>query len=297
MKVCVHDMKEVAGDYIKTWKEDRNAYPPRRVLAVQYLCVSDVQDIWSLKELTPKVNLSVDTLPVNKYLPPPRKGNVACKLNKGTAPPSIETFQVVSNCVWNARQVGCDTLFFFVPSTVMQCMIDSLGSGDSNVAQMPCSVMTLTAHVNDAANGPSSGIDWQMMGVFSSAQVQQNPIAAVPPFAGPVECIVAPPKGKDPALVPANQWSRFPFPEPEHLPDDYPDLYVYQSCLGLLRHPFCFVFCTYICFLNRTLDLRFPRHYRCHFRISPADHRRDRPRRLCIEMLHPSKDDFIFYFL
>jgi hypothetical protein len=230
MKVCVHDMKEVAGEYIKAWKEDRKAYPPRRVLAVQYLYIRDVQDPWSLEELTPKVNLSVDTLPVNKYLPPPRKGNLACKLNKGMAPPSIETFQVVSNCVWNARQVGCDTVFVFVPSTVMQCMIDTLGDrgggDDSNVAQMACSVMTLTAHVNDAAHHSNSndGIEWQLISVYSSEQVQGNPIAAVTPFAGPVDCRVAPPEGKDPAMVPANQWSRFPFPEPELLPDDYPDL-------------------------------------------------------------------------
>jgi hypothetical protein len=241
MKVCVQDMKEVAGEYIKTWKEDRKAYPPRRVLAVQYLYISEVGDIWSLKELTPKVNLSVDMLPVNKYLPPPRKGNLSPKLNKGTAPPSIETFQVVSNCVWQARQVGCDTVFCFVPYSVMQCMIDTLGDGDSNVAQTACSVMTLTAHVNDAANDSSSGIDWQMLGVFSSAQVQQNPIAAVPPFPGPVECIVTPPEGKDPAVVPANQWSRFPFPEPENIPDDYPDLYVPKYCMELRCPSYDFV--------------------------------------------------------
>jgi hypothetical protein len=231
MKVCVHDMKEVAGEYIKTWKEDRNAYPPRRVLSVQYLCICNVNDPWSLKELTPKVNLSVDTLPVSKYLPPPRRGNLSHKLNKGTAPPSIETFQVVRNCVWQARQVGCDTVFCFVPHTVMQCVIDTLGAGDSKVAQMPCSIMTLTAHVNDVAPDPSRAIDWHLWGVFSSAQVQQNPVATVPPFAGPVDGIVTPPEGKDPALVPANQWSRFPFPEPEHLPDDYPDLYVPEYCM------------------------------------------------------------------
>jgi hypothetical protein len=43
---------------------------------------------------------------------------------------------------------------------------------------------------------------------------------------GPVDCIVTPPVGKDPALVPANQWSKFPPPAPENIPDDYPDLYV-----------------------------------------------------------------------
>ena len=228
MRVCVQEMKEVAGEYIKTWKEDRKAYPPRRVLAVQYFCISDVKDPWSLKELTPKVNLSVDTLPVNKYLPPPRKGNMACKLNKGMAPPSIETFQVVSNCVWNARQVGCDTVFLFVPFSVMQCMIDTLGSksDDAKVALSACSVMTLTAHVFDAAHSPDGGMEWNLMGVFSSAHVQAHPREVVPSFAGPVDCRVAPPEGKDPATIPANQWARFPFPEPEHLPDDYPDLYV-----------------------------------------------------------------------
>jgi hypothetical protein len=226
MEVCVSDMKNSASNYVKSWKEDRKVYPPRRVLDVQYLYIHDAKDPWSLLALTPKVNISIDMLQVDKYLPPPRKGNLEFKIQKEiSAPPSTDTFEVVSNCVTMARQVGCDTVFFMVPTSVMQSMINTLGgsTGAAKTIQSACSVMTLIANMNDTTDA----IDWKLYGVFTSDQLRMNPIAAVPTFMGPVNCIVPPPDGKDPAQVPANQWSKFPPPQPENIPDDYPDLYVY----------------------------------------------------------------------
>jgi hypothetical protein len=229
MKVCVQDMKETAGPFVKEWKEDRTVNPPRRVLDVQYLWLAESNDPWSLAELTSKVNVTIDMLEPQKYLTPPRMGNLECKL-PGNSPSAkmktavtISPVQAVADCVWKARQVGCDTVIFTVPAVVMQCMMKETG-GSGSVTTTACSVMTLTAGVDDG-NG-ADGIAWDCVGVFSAAQLQSDPVAAVPFFPGPVDCIVPPPEGKDPSSVPANQWSAFPPPEPENIPDDYPDLYV-----------------------------------------------------------------------
>jgi hypothetical protein len=264
MEVCVRDMKNSASNYVKSWKKDRNVYPPRRVLDVQYMYIQDAKDPWSLNVLTPKVNISIDMLEVEKYLPPPRKGNIEYKLQKGaSSPPLADTFEVVSNCVTMARQVGCDTIVFVVPTSVMQSLINKLGGSDGagKTIQAPCSVMTLTANVDDA----TEKIDWNLYGVFTSDQLRMNPIAAVPTFNGTVNCIVPPPNGKDPSQVPPNQWSKFPPPEPEYIPDDYPDLYVLQ-----------FVFTTSSTYVNETntsfanfyvVDLLLHLHLLYHFQI------------------------------
>jgi hypothetical protein len=223
MGVVVSDMKSTGGEYVKLWKDDRKVYPPRRVIDVQYMCIADANDPWALSALTPKVNISIDMLEVERYLPPPRKGNLECKVQKGIAPqPPTDTFEVVTNCVLKARQVGCDTVLFIVPTSVMRSIIDTLGgtSGAVETIKTPCSVMTLTAGINDTTDD----VDWNLYGVFTSEQLCMNPVASVPTFMGPVDCIVAPPDGKDPSMVPANQWSKFPPPEPECIPDDYPDL-------------------------------------------------------------------------
>lgn len=231
MKVCVQDMKETAGDFVKAWKEDRHVNPPRRVLDVQYLWLTNPLDPWSLAELTPKVNVSVDMLGPNKYLTPPRKGNLECKLQQSanskaqsSASNNIPA-KAVADCVWKARQVGCDTVIFTVPTTVMQCMMEEIGGSSGSTIATDCAVMTLTAVVDDVDG--ADGVDWVLVGAFSTQQLQANPAAAVPYFSGTVDCLVQPPEGKDPASVPANQWSTFPPPEPENIPDDYPDLYVF----------------------------------------------------------------------
>ena len=260
MEVVVKDMKSNGGEYIKAWKDDRNIYPPRRVLDVQYMCIADAHDPWALIALTPKVNVSIDMLEVERYLPPPRKGNLECKLQKGIAPPPpTDTFEVVTNCVLKARQVGCDTVMFIVPTSVMRSIIDTLGgtSGAAETIKTPCSVMTLTASIDDA----TENVDWNLYGVFTSEQLRMNPSAAVPTFMGPVNCIVPPPEGKDPAQVPANQWSKFPTPEPEYIPEGYPDLYV------LIWHCFFIKFCHHLnrhytlCTAGLLLHRRLPFHF------------------------------------
>jgi hypothetical protein len=232
MGVVVKDMKSTAGEYIKSWKDNRKVYPPRRVLDVQYMCLSDANDPWALNALTPKVNVSIDMLQVERYLPPSRKGNVEYKLQKGVLPPPpTDVVEVLNNCIWKARQVGCDTVFFMVPSSVMQSVIAKLGGtrGATETIKTACSVMTLSANVKDTPEN----INLTLYGVFTSDQLRMNPTAAVPNFDGPVNCIVPPPPGKDPSQVPANQWSQFPPPVPEFIPDDYPDLYVQHLCLCL----------------------------------------------------------------
>lgn len=238
MQVCVKDMKGTAAEFVKPWKEDRTASPPNRVLEVQYLRLTDANDPWSLAELTDKVNLCIDMLPVNKYLTPPRKGNIECKLQqsstfstKEAAADSARAMVVdaVSDCVWKSRQVGCDTILFTVPASVLQCMMEQQSGGGTTpcATASPCAVLTMTADINNEDNRVLGGkIQWKLVGSWSASQIVSNPTSAVPLFEERVFCIVPPPKGKDPASVPANQWSAFPPPEPEVIPDDYPDLYV-----------------------------------------------------------------------
>lgn len=226
VRVCVRDMKRTAGDFVKTWKADRHVNPPRRVLDVQYLQLTDDTDPWSLTELTPKINVTIDMLEPKKYLPPPRKGNLECKLSSANRQRPDEEgptmlVNTVESCVTKARQVGCDTIIFTVPGEVLQHMAKTAGGGGGGPMEA-CSVLTLTAVVH--ATGKS--IDWTYVGLFTTGQLQSNLASAVPYFPGPVDCIVPPPEGKDPSSVPANQWSRFPPPEPEKIPDDYPDMYV-----------------------------------------------------------------------
>ena len=250
MEVIVKDMKTTGGEFVKSWKDNRKVYPPRRVLDVQYMCIADAHDPWALSALTPKVNVAIDMLEVERYLPPSRKGNLECKLQKGVAPPpSTDTFEVVTNCVLKARQVGCDTVLFIVPTSVMRSFIDKLGStsGAVETIQRPCSVMTLTASINDT----TENVDWNLYGVFTSDQLRMNPVAAVPTFMGPVDCIVPPPEGKDPSKVPANQWSKFPPPEPEYIPNDYPDLYVCSSFCHFRLQAFTCLTCCLLSFIFR----------------------------------------------
>jgi hypothetical protein len=259
MNVCVNDMKHTAGDMVKAYKADRNANPPNRVLEVQYLWLSPaenkstdtpttenpvssasttVNDPWSLAELTPKVNVCIDMLKVNKYLTPPRKGNLDCKLptSEDTAEhssPDAIVVAAICDCVSKARLVGCDTVLFCLPGTAMQSMLQHVqGGGGTNQSSAnsmtPCTVVTLMANVKDgtATTTTSSDIDWSLVGTFGLLQMVKNAVPAVPLWPGAVDCLVPPPPDKDPASVPANQWSAFPPPEPEVIPNDYPDLYV-----------------------------------------------------------------------
>jgi hypothetical protein len=304
MNVCVNDMKHTAGDMVKAYKADRNANPPNRVLEVQYLWLSPqvnnstdsntpttqtvsnnttVNNPWSLAELTPKVNVCIDMLKVSKYLTPPRKGNLDCKLpssekTESTSPDAM-VVAAICDCVSKARLVGCDTVLFCLPGTAMQSMLQYVqgGRGRSGSAYQsgantmtPCTVVTLMANVSDgnATTTSSCDIDWSLVGTFGLPQMVTNAAAAVPLWPGAVDCLVPPPPDKDPASVPANQWSAFPPPEPEVIPNDYPDLYVvykmqweHPCVCSTIRMPNSHTF-------SDCADHRLARPCRLHFLLS-----------------------------
>jgi hypothetical protein len=219
------DMKKVVGEYVREWKGDRSVHPPRQVLEVQYLRIEDMDDPWSLTDLTPKINASIDLLEPVKYVTPPRKGSLDCKLAdvQGKLDELAATpVQPVKNCIYKARQVGCDTCIFTVPATVMDHIMEDAGAEQPGEIA-PCSVLTLLVDVEEGGE-----VSWNFVGLFDSTVSN-----AVPEFPGPVDCSVPPPPDKDPSSVPANQWARFPPPEPENISADYPDLYVDCGCYVL----------------------------------------------------------------
>jgi len=223
MKVAVRNMKGTAQDFVKEWKADRNVDPPRRVLDCQYLRLETEDDPWSLQPLTPKVNLCVDKLEPKTYLTPPRQGRLTTKLNVDETVEELAVMPstAVDDCVWKARQVGCDTVLLTVPAACLEDMLQQVTGEASSPLQIgPCSVVTLTATVDD---GAGQVVDWDLFGTFTAQEIEDG-AAAVPAFPGPVDCLVPPPPDKDPASVPANQWSKFPPPQPENIPPDYPDL-------------------------------------------------------------------------
>ena len=223
MQIVTREFKGVAQEFVKEWKADRSIDPPRRVLDVQYLrlqheTTEPEENPWSLENMTPKINLCIDMLEPNMYLTPPRQGQISNKLNvTETSANDDDPLEAVENCVWKARQVGCDTILMTVPAACMERMLEQAGAAASAEIN-PCSVVTLTASVDD---GVGEVVDWQLHGHFSI-----NALDGVVPeeFPGMVDCLVPPPPDKDPSSVPANQWSKFPPPEPENIPPDYPDL-------------------------------------------------------------------------
>ena len=223
LRIVTREFKGIAQDFVTEWKTDRTIDPPRRVLDVQYLRWHDTttepkEDPWSLENLTPKINLCVDMLEPSMYLTPPRQGNISNKLqvNEKTVEEEEDPLETVADCVWKARQVGCDTVLMTVPAACMERMLEQVGTVTETIT--PCSVVTLTACVDD---GAGEIVDWQLHGHFPLNSLD----GAVPDeFPGMVDCLVPPPPDKDPSSVPANQWSKFPPPQPENIPPNYPEL-------------------------------------------------------------------------
>jgi hypothetical protein len=230
LKVIVQEFKEKTQDFCREWKDDKTVHPPRKVLDVQYLRVRNSADgsPWDIQELSPKFNVTIDLLQPTKYLTPRRSGQFHCKL-PGSEGNDIfrKNLEITCEngfreCVWKSRQVGCDTVILIVPPSTFTSIAKDVCHKHLDSVPPPCSVLTLLAHVNDANAAPGIAFEWVHMARSPTEIV-------VPTFPGPVNCIYPPPPEKDPASVPANQWSKFPPPEPEVIPPDYPDLYVPQT--------------------------------------------------------------------
>ena len=68
-------------------------------------------------------------------------------------------------------------------------------------------------------------MEYTLYGIYTAEQIQQQPTIGIPPYMGRINCTIPPSSpDKDPSLVPPNQWSKFPPPQPEYIPNDYPDL-------------------------------------------------------------------------
>jgi hypothetical protein len=291
LKVIVQQFKEKTQDFCREWKDDKTVHPPRKVLDVQYLRVGNNQNTtesssspWDIHELSPKFNVTIDLLQPTKYLTPRRSGQFHCKLPGAPGNIAFRTQLEITcehgfrECVWKSRQVGCDTVILIVPPSTLAGIVKDVCRKPivADDGMPPCSVLTLLAHVNDA--NAASGI------VFEWVHMATSPTdIVVPTFPGPVDCIYPPPPDQDPASVPANQWSKFPPPEPEIIPPDYPDLYVpyvlllFPKTLSHPKHIFP-IFTSIISgrpFLepckNRSRMIGEHRHRRRHHQIHPVD--------------------------
>lgn len=235
MQVIVQDMKATAQPYIQEWKQDRSVHPPRKVLEAQWLRLKEEHEeeeeeegttedggVWNLTPMCPKVNLVVDLLAINKYMDPPRKGKMTLKLTQDEEEEEEEEEDIpaiIESTVYKARQVGCDTVFLVVPAPVLSAMQTHVGGASAEEEEEDDGVLILLGH---SQTDDSPSMQWEHC-------------SAIPPFPGPVDCLVPPPPDKDPNSVPPNQWSLFPPPPPENIPDDYPDLYVSSArrCEGI----------------------------------------------------------------
>lgn len=260
-----HVLKHYKGttkEFVRTWKEENNSRQQKeqqqlqeqqqqqqqqeqqtaaqnnRCIDVQYLRVADTADPWSLEDLTMKNNILVDLIDPKRYMTPPRKGQLHKKRVGRIEQPGPE--QGVRQAVLWSRQVGCDAVILFVGKAAMQELAKTAGllESEDELVAPACSLASLVADVPDKAEEEEivsaqllSDIDFEFYGFFTSEELQHDPSVAIPPYTGPVDTIVPPPEGKDPMTVPVNQWSKFPPPEPENIPDDYPDLPPFSKCL------------------------------------------------------------------
>lgn len=224
-------MKRTTREPIETWK---NAYheQKRKVVDVQYFRIQeelqeDENDIWNIKHMTPKVNIIVDRLEPSTYLPPPRSGNFSEK-GKNDKQEREGMEPSFRRAIWNARLAGCDSVVVFVPKEAMKSLAVEYGYSDPPEDPGPCSFATIVATVN---GDTADSLKFKFKKFFTAEQMEASPAKAIPKFAGPVDRLVEPPEGQDPMAIEPNQWSRFPPPAPEVIPDDYPDLPPFSEAL------------------------------------------------------------------
>lgn len=228
MKIVTKEWKECAQEPVKEWKNERGVDEVRRVIDVQYLRIENQSDPWSLQDLTPQINLIVDMLEPNKYLYPPRKGGFEKKIGSSNILKKeleIGPDLFVKESILKARQVGCDTVLLFVPTIAIEKILAECTDNPNPglVPEASC-IATVFANIDDSIGDNGESITFKYFGYSSADDVMSDPAAVIPDFTGPVDVLIPPPEGKDPDSVPPNQWSKFPLPQPEVIPDDYPDL-------------------------------------------------------------------------
>jgi hypothetical protein len=235
MKVIVQEYKSNACEPVREWKNERNIDEIRRVVDVQYLHVHDSVDNspWNLKQLTPKINLVNNLIEPSRYLTPPRKGGFDKKVGTRNIINDILSIGpdvAVYMSILQARKVGCDTILMFVPANVITTILDDCNKDNKHIAKYDSNdiqagtVASFVANVDDDNNE----VWFQLHGLYSSDEVLENAKEVIPQFNGSIDCTVLPPTPEqDPDTVEKhNQWTRFPTPSVEVIPDDYPDLYV-----------------------------------------------------------------------
>ena len=209
--------------------DSKPAQKPRRCTDLQYLRIEDATNPWTLVDLTQKTNILVDLIDPKRYMTPPRKGYLAPKRQEVVVQPGVE--EGVQQAVLWARQTGCDTVILTIGQAAMQELAKkaNLLQSEDNLEVPPCSLASLVADVPSETD-PSS-ISLKFHGFFTSQELAQDPDAAIPPYTGPVDVTIPPPEGNDPMTMPVNQWSKFPPPQPENIPADYPDLPPFSQAL------------------------------------------------------------------
>lgn len=231
MKVMAHEWKALCKDPVKEWKNERGIDEIRRVIDVQYLRIDDPNDPWSLKDMTPQVNLIVGLVEPKRFLTPPRKGGFEKKTGSNQALKKeleIGPDIFVKESIIKARQTGCDTIVMFVTSQTMLKILNDTNFNANGLEPEASSIATVIAGVSD---DDEPNVWFRTHGYFPSDEIMSDPENVIPDkWTGPVNVVIEPPEGQDPDSVPPNQWSKFPPPQPEVIPEDYPDLYVFILC-------------------------------------------------------------------
>jgi hypothetical protein len=237
MKVINQEFKYNACEPVTEWKNERDIDEIRRVVNVQYLYVQDnvTNTPWNLKVLTPKINLINKCIEPSKYLTPHRKGGFDKKIgtcNKIKDILNIGPDVAVYMSIIQARQVGCDTILMFVPSNVISTMLDDcnkdnkhISTNEENNTIQAGTIASFIANVDDNTNE----VWLQLHGLYSADDVLDNSDSIIPQYNGSIDCTIQPstPDDDPSTLEKQNQWTRYPNPSIEVIPDDYPDLYVY----------------------------------------------------------------------
>lgn len=217
--VVFKKMKESTQTRIDEWDEarDESGKKIHHVNYIQFMRLENVKDPWSLKEMIPKSSILVNYAEPKKYMLPPRQGWFDPKKQYKEWNDGVEDH--VKEAVWMARQAGCDTVLLVVPGTTLRHMVGAAG-GATDAEATPCCVATMTAVV-DASASSAADIQWKFYQLTTSTAISTE---CIPPFDGPVDEVMHPHEGKDPAQAPENRWAAFPEPEPEVLPRNYPKL-------------------------------------------------------------------------
>lgn len=220
-------IKEKTHDHIDEWDEarDENGKRIHLVNYVQFLRLESEKDPWSITEMNPKVNIVVEFSEPKRYMLPPRKGFFDPKEQYTEWKEGPEPH--IKDTIWLARQAGCDTVIMVISKACMEAILKECGESEK---ASPCSVATLTASIDDSASDGSS-VKVKLHKSYSASKFIKKASKAIPKFGGPVDELLHPHEGNDPASALPVKWATFPQPEPEVIPADYPDLPPFKMSL------------------------------------------------------------------